>query len=209
MLGRTDSRTRALLLLLIFVVLAGSLGARLAYWQVVRRDELAALARKQSSMRYEIPPKRGAIYDRTGTVVLATSVERDRLAANPVKLTPERRAEVAARLVEILGLEGEAAASLTERMTSESQYKVLARDLEPATSDLIRSLSAGSKPELAGLLLEPESLRLYPQPGGAPRSTLAAHLLGFVNRDGRWPVRRGAVLPGRPGRPPDGRRCTA
>ena len=184
MLGRTDSRTRALLLLLIFVVLAGSLGARLAYWQVVRRDELAALARKQSSMRYEIPPKRGAIYDRTGTVVLATSVERDRLAANPVKLTPERRAEVAARLVQILGLEGEAAANLTERMTSESQYKVLARDLEPATSDLIRSLSAGSKPELAGLLLEPESLRLYPQPGGAPRSTLAAHLLGFVNREG-------------------------
>ncbi len=69
-------------------------------------------------------------------------------------------------------------------MISESQYKVLARDLEPETSDLIRRLSAGPNPELEGLLLEPESVRLYPQPGGAPRSTLAAHLLGFVNRGG-------------------------
>ena len=44
MLGRTDSRTRLILLLLVFVVFAGSLGVRLAYWQVVRRDELAAMA---------------------------------------------------------------------------------------------------------------------------------------------------------------------
>jgi cell division protein FtsI/penicillin-binding protein 2 len=185
MLGRTDSRTRALLLLLAFVILAGSLGARLAYWQVVRRDELATLARKQSSMRYEIPAQRGAIYDRTGTVVLATSIERDRLAANPVKLSEKQRPQVAASLVRILGLEGDAAASLTEKMISGAQYKVLARDLEPATSDLIRRLSSGSNPELKGLVLEPESLRLYPQPGGTPRTTLAAHLLGFVNREGR------------------------
>ena len=40
-----------------------------------RRDELAAMAVKQSSMRYEIPSTRGSIYDRTGTVVLATSVD--------------------------------------------------------------------------------------------------------------------------------------
>ena len=92
MLGRTDSRTRALLLLVAFVVVAGSLGVRLAYWQVVRRDELAAMAVRQSSMRYEIPSDRGSIYDRTGTVVLATSVNRDRLAANPKLLCAERRA---------------------------------------------------------------------------------------------------------------------
>ena len=80
MLGRTDSRARALLILVAFVVVAGSLGVRLAYWQVARRDELSAIAVKQSSTRYEIPATRGSIYDRTGTVVLATSVSRDRLA---------------------------------------------------------------------------------------------------------------------------------
>jgi cell division protein FtsI/penicillin-binding protein 2 len=185
MLGRTDSRTRALLLLLAFVIVAGSLGMRLAYWQVVRRDELAAMAVKQSSMRYEIPSRRGSIYDRTGTVVLATSVSRDLLAANPKLLTPPRRAEVAAKLVTLLGLEGEAAAGLTARMTSEKEYTVLARELEPAISDRIRAMSAGKDPELSGLILEPRQVRLYPQAGGGPRTTLAAHLLGFVNREGQ------------------------
>ena len=34
------------------------------------------------------------------------------------------------------------------------------------------------------LNLEPEEVRVYPQAGGAPGTTLAAQLLGFVNRDG-------------------------
>ncbi len=185
MLGRTDSRGRSIALLLIFGLVAGSLCVRLGYWQVVRHDDLAAMARQQSSMRYEIPAERGAIYDRTGTVVLATSVSRDRLAANPSLLTPERRAEVAARLVELLGLEGDAAANLTARMASTKQYTVLARDLDPAISDRIRAMSAGKDAQLSGLILEPQSVRLYPQPGGGPHTTLAAHLLGFVNRDGK------------------------
>src|SRR6478672_7020218 len=141
MLGRTDSRTRALLLLVAFVMVAGSLGVRLAYWQIARRDELSAMAVRQSSMRYAIPSRRGSIYDRTGTVVLATSVNRDRLAANPKLLSPARRTEVAAKLVELLGLEGDDAANLTARMTSEREYVVLARDLDPTVSDRIRELS--------------------------------------------------------------------
>ncbi len=185
MLGRTDSRARALLILLTFVLVAGSLGVRLAYWQVARRDELSAMAVKQSSMRYEIPSTRGSIYDRTGTVVLATSVARDRLAAYPKLLTPQRRAEVAARLVQILGLEGDAATELTERMASDRAYVVLARGLEPAVSDQIRAESEGNDPQLEALILEPESVRVYPQPGGGPGTTLAAHVLGFVNRDGQ------------------------
>ena len=185
MLGRTDSRARALLILVAFVVVAGSLGVRLAYWQVARRDELSAIAVKQSSTRYEIPATRGSIYDRTGTVVLATSVSRDRLAAYPKLLTPERRAEVAANLVALLGLEGAAATELTTRMQSEREYVILARDLDPEVSARIRSASSGDTPQLSGLLLEPEPVRVYPQPGGGPGTTLAAHILGFVNRDGK------------------------
>jgi cell division protein FtsI/penicillin-binding protein 2 len=184
MLGRTDSRTRALLLLLAFVVVAGSLGARLAYWQVVKRDELTAMASDQSSKDYRIPSDRGSIYDRTGTVVLATSVSRDLLAANPKLLTAKRRAEVAERLITLLGLTGDAAADLTSRMTSEKEYTVLRKELDPAVSDQIRAMSSGKDPQLSGLILSPQQVRLYPQAGGGPRTTLAAHLLGFVNREG-------------------------
>ncbi len=185
MLGRTDSRTRAVVLLIAFVVIAGSVGVRLAYWQVVRRDELATLAQQQTSLRYEIPAERGAIYDRTGTVVLATTVSRDLLAANPVMLTLKRRAEVAHNLIQVLGLDGAAAANLFQRMTSDSKYTVLAREIEPAMSDRIRAMSKGDKPALSGLVLTPEPMRVYPQPGGGPNTSLAAHVLGFVNREGQ------------------------
>ena len=69
-------------------------------------------------------------------------------------------------------------------MESEREYVVLARDLDPAISGQIRTESAGDNPTLAALLLEPEPVRVYPQPGGGPDTTLAAHVLGFVNRDG-------------------------
>src|SRR6185369_6982372 len=38
--------------------------------------------------------------------------------------------------------------------------------------------------QLKALGLEPEPVRVYPQGGGAPETTLAAKLLGFVNREG-------------------------
>ncbi len=62
---------------------------------------------------------------------------------------------------------------------------MLARDLDPAVSEQIRTESSGDNPALAALLLEPEPVRVYPQPGGGPGTTLAAHVLGFVNRDGQ------------------------
>jgi cell division protein FtsI/penicillin-binding protein 2 len=184
MLGRTDSRRRSLVLLLAFVVAASSLVVRMAYWQVVRNQELAAFAAQQTSLRVEEPSKRGAIYDRTGTVVLASTVERDLLSATPKRLTPERRREVAANLLTVLGLQGAAAVNLVDRMTSEREYVVLQRELTPEQSARIRELSSGDDPALSGLALEPQAKRVYPQPGGAPGSTLAAHLLGFVNREG-------------------------
>ncbi len=197
MLGRTDSRARALLMLLAFVLVAGSLGVRLAYWQVTRRDELAAMAVRQSSTRYEIPSARGSIYDRTGTVVLATSVSRDRLAANPKLLTPPAAGR------------GRGPPRDAARARGRGRHGPHgAHDLRPAVRrprprprrPRCRTGSGpprrATTPDLSGLLLEPEPVRVYPQPGGGPGTTLAAHVLGFVNREGAGPVRRRAVLPG-------------
>jgi len=102
--------------------------------------------------------------------------------ATPDQLSQRRRAEVAAELVRILGLEGTAATALTERMTSERQYVILARDIEPEIAERIRI--AMSDGRVTHVRLEPEPSRTYPQEGGGPDSTLAAHLLGFVNREG-------------------------
>lgn len=187
--GRTDSRPRTLVVLALLACFGIACIARLGYWQVLRHDDLVARAREQVTARIEVPPVRGTIYDRSGTVVLATSVERDLLSAYPAQMTGATDADtaalrqsVAAKVVGILGLAPTAAAALLAQLDGGGAYVVLAHDLTPDQSSAIRAgLADGS---LVQLNLEPEEVRVYPQAGGATGTSLAAQLLGFVNRDG-------------------------
>ncbi|HET7029034.1 MAG TPA: penicillin-binding protein 2 [Candidatus Limnocylindrales bacterium] len=182
-MGRTDSRGRALLLLIAFAVGGASLLARLAYWQVGRQGDLRDQALQQTTIREETPSARGDIYDRTGVVVLATTIQRERLIASPSQIKDaSRRREVADALVTILGLSGDDAAQLTTRVTSDKKYVILAHGLDTATGDRIRA--ALQAKTIEGVTLEAEPVRVYPQNGGGPGTTLAANVLGFVNRDG-------------------------
>ena len=72
--------------------------------------------------------------------------------------------------------------ALRDRLTSDSKYLILRYGLERAVADQIRAALVDQ--HVFGLTLEPEPERVYPQVGGGPGSTLAAHLLGFVNREG-------------------------
>jgi cell division protein FtsI/penicillin-binding protein 2 len=182
MLGRTDSRIRLLLLLIAFVLASLALVTRLAYWQVGERDWLAAKAAAQTTVRLETPSRRGSIYDRSGTVALATTVERNRLAAAPKEMSDDVRERTATALIDLLELDEAAAEQLRANLATDKAYVVVARNIEPSTSERIRAaLDAG---RIADVSLEPEPVRVYPQDGGGPDSTLAAHLLGFVNREG-------------------------
>ena len=181
-MGRTDSRRRALVLLIVFATVGSALLARLAYWQVGQHDRLAGEAFRQTSIRETTPSRRGDIYDRTGVVVLATTIERQRVVSTPSETDPATRRVVAARLVSILGLTDDAAKELTDRETSDRKYVVLAHDLDTTVAGEIQAAIA--RKELTAVALEPEPVRVYPQSGGAPDTTLAAKLLGFVNREG-------------------------
>lgn len=182
MLGRTDSRRRILALLAIFVVVSLALVTRTAYWQVVRGAELAEQAIASTSTRLEVPGRRGDIYDRSGTVLLATSVDRDRLVAAPDQLTPERRTQTADTLIGLLDLDAAGVATLRARLAEPKGYVILARGISPDLSERIRTAVAAKR--AWSVALEREPVRVYPQEGGGPDSTLAAHLLGFVNREG-------------------------
>jgi cell division protein FtsI/penicillin-binding protein 2 len=182
MLGRTDSRRRLVFLLGVFVIGSTLLTARLAYWQIVDRERLAGQAVAQTTVTLDSPSKRGDIYDRTGTVVLATTLQRERLVAAPDQLTPERRRTTVLELARILALDEAAAAELRDKMTGNAKYVILRHGLDRTTADRIRAAITSKR--LFALTLEPEPERVYPQVGGGPGSTLAAHLLGFVNREG-------------------------
>jgi cell division protein FtsI/penicillin-binding protein 2 len=182
MQGRTDSRGRLLVLLLVFVFGTLALTVRLAYWQVLDRERLASEAMAQTTIQIDLPSRRGDVFDRSGTVVLATTVQRERLVAAPDQLTPDKRRATVAALTSVLGLSADDANALSDTLSSDSKYVILRHGLDRSVADQIRT--AIDAKQAFALSLEPEPERVYPQVGGGPHSTLAAHLLGFVNRDG-------------------------
>ncbi len=172
MLARTDSRGRALLLLIVATLIAGGVGTRLVWWQVVERDRLATLALRQLAREEEIPAERGEITDASG-VLLATSVELQSIFATPPSVDdPEG---TAALLAPMLGMDVD---TLRDRLDSDEEWVWLRRRVEPAVSDEVAAMG------LPGIGMLTETQRVYPVAGVAPGTTLAAQLLGFVNTDG-------------------------
>ena len=194
MLGRTDSRRRLLFLLIVFAIGSTLLTARLAYWQVIDRERLAGQAAAQTTITLDTPSKRGDIYDRTGTVVLATTVQRERLVAGLDQLTPETRRSTVLELSRILGLDETESAALRDRMTGTARYVILRHGLDRTTADRIRAAIAAKR--VFGLTLEPEPERVYPQARWRTRldARRAPDRLRQPRR--RRPVRDRAVLPG-------------
>lgn len=182
MLARTDRRSRLLILGAAFCALAVALSARLAYWQVIQRDNLLAVARGQLDRTNAEPSQRGTIYDRSGAVVMATTVYRDLLWATPSVIPETRRSPVADALVRILELAEDRAAAVRTALQSGRPYAVVARELTPDQSAAIRAALAEGT--LTGVGLDPRPVRSYPTPGGAPGTNLASQLLGFVDSEG-------------------------
>jgi len=191
MLARTDSRARALFLLIVAATVAGGIGVRLAWWQVVERDRLATLALHQLAQNEEIPAERGEITDANG-VLLATSVELKSIFATPPDV--EDVESTAALLSGAIGIPVE---ELRSRLDTDDPWVWLQRRVEPAVAERVADL------DLAGIGMLAETKRVYPVRGVSPDSTLAAQVIGFVNVDGvgQYGIEGGedALLAGLPG----------
>ncbi|HEX6656055.1 MAG TPA: penicillin-binding protein 2 [Candidatus Limnocylindria bacterium] len=172
MLARTDSRARALFLLVVAALVAGGIGTRLAWWQVVERDRLANMALAQLDQTESIPAARGDITDSSGEL-LATTVELQSIFATPPSV--EDPASAAALLAPLLGLDVH---DLQNTLDSDDPWVWLKRRVDLQTSDQVRALHLG------GIGLLPETKRVYPVQGVSPNTTLASQVLGFVNVDG-------------------------
>jgi cell division protein FtsI/penicillin-binding protein 2 len=174
-LARTDSRARALFLLVITAMLATLVGGRLVFWQVVDRERVAALALNQLAQDEEIPAERGEIRDVNG-VLLATSVEVQSVYAIPPMLKKEDRKRAATQLASVLGMDAD---EVLSRLSSKDPWVWLRRRIDPQMARWVGAL------DIRGVGMLPETQRVYPISGVAPKTTLGAQLLGFVNVDGK------------------------
>lgn len=175
MLARTDSRARALFLLIVATMLATLVGGRLVWWQVIDRERLAGMALNQFAQTEEIPAERGEIRDVNG-VLLATSIKVQSVYATPPTVKKKGDPELAAiQLATVLGMP---ISDLRARLTSNDPWVWLKRRVDDQTAAWVASL------HIPGVGMIPETQRVYPISGVAPDTTLGAQLLGFVNVDG-------------------------
>jgi cell division protein FtsI/penicillin-binding protein 2 len=172
MLARTDSRARALVLMLVMTVVAGGISTRLVWWHVVERDRLVSMALDQLAQNQQIPAKRGEIRDAHGEL-LATSVELQSVFATPPAIKDAGLA--AALLAQVLEMP---AAELRARLESDKPWVWLKRRVSLKTAETVRTLN------LRGVGMLPETQRVYPVSGVAEGTTLAAQVIGYVNVDG-------------------------
>jgi len=175
-------------------VFAIAASVRLADWQVSRGPALRTEAMAQLERPADIATVRGRILDRNGRVLALTGY-RDRLVAYPkllvsssTAITAENRLETLDALTEILGL-GKAGRTRVEAQLAQgdSEYTVIDRQVSEAQSASVRAAMAlvGDERRLRAVGLEPQAVRMYPNAGGEPRTTLASHALGFVDAQGR------------------------
>lgn len=159
-------RVKAIFVAVCFAVILGAVWGR-AYWlQVVQGPELAHKAQRQHWTSEQISGRRGIIMDRNG-VLLATSVNVASVSARPAEVTDP--AQAAARLSKILGIAPE---RIARQLRSGRKFVWVARKISDAQAQAIREL------DIAGIFLENESARQYPQ------GVVAGQLLGFVDVDG-------------------------
>jgi cell division protein FtsI/penicillin-binding protein 2 len=191
-----------LLLGLLGLAFAG-LGYRLVDLQLLRHDELAALAQQNTEIEYFREPRRGSILDAHGNL-LATSIFVKTVCADPV-LIGNQQVTVARTLAPLLQMsEADLYQRLLPRVRQNekgesvtNRYVVLRHKVRDETWQEIQTAMSrlSSGPNEAGLSRDQRTLlrnlrthAVFTSPVDDqlrvfPNGSLAAHVLGFVSTD--------------------------
>ncbi len=173
-----EIRKKTLIMMLIVTGVLVLLIARVAYWQIIRGEELSSKAKAQQQGSSIITASRGSIYDRNGKV-LAESASVNTLICNPEDIKEDGDAAViASRLSPILDMDQ---AKITELITKDARYQVIKKRLTTEQADSVKQLldpenDAATAKAFTGIYFEDDSKRYYP-------FNVAPHTLGFTGYD--------------------------
>ena len=173
-----EIKRRTIIMVLAVICALVALVVRVAYWQIIRGDELSEKAKAQQQGSSIITASRGNIYDRNGKV-LAESASVNTLICNPEDVKADGDADViAARLSPVIGMEQE---DIKKLITKNARYQVIKKRLSNEESENVKKLldsNVDSKiaKAFSGIYFEDDSKRYYP-------FNVAPHILGFTGYD--------------------------
>ena len=160
--------------LIFALTIAGGIGSRAAYIQIIRDPRLTDLSKRQFQSKMLVQARRGVIVDRNGEP-LAVNTEISSLAANPKKI--QNRKLLARLLSKALGIP---AAQLNEKLKeTKRDFIWIKRHIPDEKVDQFKKwgITESSGALLPGLWLVKENVRRY------PHGELAAQTVGTVNLD--------------------------
>ena len=165
---RKKMRNILFIVFLIIIVLIGRIG----YIQLIQGPELSELAYEQQTLDRAINPKRGTIYDSTGTI-LAKSSTVETVTVNPGNISSEDKENVAKKLSEIFELDYE---KVLKKVTKRSSIETIAKKVDKEKVDELRKWMEENKITV-GINIDEDTKRYY------PLNTLASQIIGFCGSD--------------------------
>ncbi|GAA3171044.1 penicillin-binding protein 2 [Blastococcus jejuensis] len=151
--------------LIVMITLLVLVVGRLAVLQGVDGAAYANAAEQDRLRTYPVAALRGAVLDSEGRP-FAYTVDASRVVADPTVVEdPARTALALTTLLDVPVPE------LTEKLSADGRYVILATQISPETVDAIEAL------ELPGVLFEDDPVRLY------PAGAVGGQVVGFVGRE--------------------------
>lgn len=159
-------------IIVVFLVVTLMIG-RIAWIQFIDGARLKYMAYVQHTLDRKINPKRGTIYDATGTKVLAVSATVRTITVNPVNIAKEDKEKVAKALSEIFNVDYE---TTLKKVSKRSSIETIARKVEKEQADeLMRWMEQNNI--LTGINVDEDTKRYYPY------NNLASQIIGFCGSD--------------------------
>ena len=165
-------RVRALLAVLVVIVLTSLLVSRLGYLQIVQHDLYSTRSEKNRVRVEPLPPNRGLIYDRNGTLL---AENRPTYNLTLVRERVDDLDDTLALLVDLLELPEEEIEAFQVRSRQRQRPFQPALLMSDLSEEQIARLAV-NRHRLPGVEVEAQLLRYYPD------AEVMAHALGYVGR---------------------------
>ncbi|MGQ9706061.1 MAG: penicillin-binding transpeptidase domain-containing protein [bacterium] len=160
-------RLRATIIWFLFLTLFGVLWIRTFQLQVIESDKLKKTADNLHFVYESLPAKRGNIYDRNNVLLAG---ERQVFSAYALPYQIQNKSYFAKKVAKILSIEEK---QVLKRINGDHRFVWVKRNLSPDEVDKLRI------EKIEGLEISREGGRYYPY------SEICAHILGFVDMDGK------------------------
>src|ERR1700719_4198546 len=165
-------RLRFVYVAVFFAAWAAIIGLRLVVLQVFEHSEYVDKAARQQEHAFEVPPRRGELYDRNlHELALTTTVDSIYVVPTEIQDVPATARALSAIVHDDPTDAYTSAAQIEHRINASRKFAWVARKLDPKTVTRVKALN------LPGVYTWSEFKRYY------PNSVLAAQTLGYVSLD--------------------------